>query len=43
VLTELTPQAPAARPPSMSSLLQQVQQLSDDQVKALLDANKVIL
>jgi acyl-CoA synthetase (AMP-forming)/AMP-acid ligase II/acyl carrier protein len=42
VLTELTPQAPAARPPSMSSLLQQVQQLSDDQVKALLDANRVV-
>ncbi|HEY7424335.1 MAG TPA: AMP-binding protein, partial [Gemmataceae bacterium] len=43
VLTELTSQAPAAMPPSMSSLLHQVQQLSDDQVKALLDANKVIL
>jgi acyl carrier protein len=42
VLTELSQRATAPIPPSMSSLLQQVQQLSDDQVKALLDANRMV-
>jgi acyl-CoA synthetase (AMP-forming)/AMP-acid ligase II/acyl carrier protein len=41
VLTELS-QPAAPIPQSMSSLLQQVQQLSDDQVKALLDADQVV-
>jgi acyl carrier protein len=40
VLTELSQQAPV--PQGMSSLLRQVQQLSDDQVKALLDVNRVV-
>jgi acyl-CoA synthetase (AMP-forming)/AMP-acid ligase II/acyl carrier protein len=40
VLTELSQHAPI--PPSMSSLLLHVQQLSDDQVKALLDADRVV-
>lgn len=42
VLTELTQQGSASLSPSLSSLLQQVQQLSDDQVKALLDATTVV-
>jgi hypothetical protein len=42
VLTELSQQAPAPIPQGMSGLLQQVQQLSDDQVKALLDADRVV-
>jgi acyl-CoA synthetase (AMP-forming)/AMP-acid ligase II/acyl carrier protein len=41
VLTELS-QPPAPIPQSMSNLLQQVQQLSDDQVKALLDADRAV-
>jgi acyl carrier protein len=42
VLTELTQQGSASFSPSLSSLLEQVQQLSDDQVKALLDAKPVV-
>jgi hypothetical protein len=41
-LTELGQQAPASLPLRMSSLLRQVQRLSDDQVKARLDAKSVI-
>ncbi len=41
VLTELMQQASAPFSPSMSSLLEQVQQLSDDQVRALLDGKSV--
>jgi acyl-CoA synthetase (AMP-forming)/AMP-acid ligase II len=43
VLKELAQQTSAPIAPSMSSLLKQVQQLSDDQVKALLDGNRVAL
>jgi acyl carrier protein len=42
VLTELSQHAPAPTPQGMSSLLQHVQQLSGDQVKALLNADRVV-
>jgi acyl-CoA synthetase (AMP-forming)/AMP-acid ligase II/acyl carrier protein len=42
VLTEISQHAPISLGQSMSSLLQQVQQLSDDQVKALLEADRVV-
>jgi acyl-CoA synthetase (AMP-forming)/AMP-acid ligase II len=42
VLTELAQHAPAPSPQRLSSLLQQVQQLSDDQVKALLGADREV-
>jgi acyl carrier protein len=42
VLTELSQPAPAAIAQSMSGLLRQVQQLSDDQVQALLDPDRVV-
>jgi acyl-CoA synthetase (AMP-forming)/AMP-acid ligase II/acyl carrier protein len=42
VLTELSPQASAALSPSLSSLVQQVQQLSDEQVKELLQAQPAV-
>jgi len=42
VLTELTQQSSASLSPSLSSLLEQVQQLSDDQVRALLDGKSVV-
>jgi acyl-CoA synthetase (AMP-forming)/AMP-acid ligase II/acyl carrier protein len=42
VLNELSQHTPGPIAPSMSSLVKQVQLLSDDQVKALLDGNTVV-